>query len=162
MHEVTLYTDGSARSNPDGPGGYGAVLLYTDPEGELHTRELSGGFERTTNNRMEMTAVIEGLRALKSPCRVTVFSDSQYVVKAFNEGWLDKWQRSGWKRGKDPVKNVDLWKKLLEAMKPHEVTYQWVRGHAGNHYNETCDRLATDAADNGPWDVDQEYMSSLK
>jgi len=159
--EIILFTDGAARSNPDGPGGYGAVLIYKDSTGKEHTMETSQGYEKTTNNRMEMMAVIEGLSLLKEPCKVTVHSDSQYVINAFNKGWLTKWIAAGWKRGKDPVKNVDLWKKMLKAMEPHEVTFVWVRGHAGNPLNERCDELATTAADKGPWLIDEVYVSGL-
>ena len=116
--QVNLYTDGSARGNPQGPGGYGAVLEYVDPKGELHTKELSQGYVKTTNNRMEMMAVIVGLEALNRPCQVEVYSDSQYVVNAFNQHWIEGWVKKGWKRGKnEEVKNVDLWKRLLEAKK---------------------------------------------
>ena len=146
--EVTIYTDGSARGNPNGPGGYGAVLHYVDSKGTLHERELSQGYARTTNNRMELMAAIAGLEALVRPCQVTLYSDSQYLVKAFNEHWIDGWQKKNWKRGKnDPVKNVDLWKRLLAAMEPHEVKYVWVKGHNGHEMNERCDQLATAAAD---------------
>ena len=145
--EVIIYTDGSSRGNP-GPGGYGAILSYTDKNGTEHIREYSAGYECTTNNRMELLAAIVGLEALIRPCRVTLYSDSQYLVKAINEHWLDGWVKKGWKRGKnEPVKNVDLWKRLLEAMKPHEVTYVWVKGHNGHPQNERCDALATAAAD---------------
>ena len=114
--KVTIYTDGSARGNPDGPGGYGAVLQYVDPKGILHERELSAGYERTTNNRMELMAAIAALEALNRPCEVTLYSDSQYLVKAFQEHWIDAWIKKGWKRGKnEPVKNVDLWKRLLRV-----------------------------------------------
>ena len=146
--EVTIYTDGSARGNPNGPGGYGAVLQYVDSKGTLHERELSQGYARTTNNRMELMAAIAGLEALVRPCQVTLYSDSQYLVKAFNEHWIDGWQKKNWKRGKnDPVKNVDLWKRLLAAMEPHEVKFVWVKGHNGHEMNERCDQLATAAAD---------------
>ena len=146
--EVTIYTDGSARGNPNGPGGYGAVLHYVDSKGTLHERELSQGYARTTNNRMELMAAIAGLEALVRPCQVTLYSDSQYLVKAFNEHWIDGWQKMNWKRGKnDPVKNVDLWKRLLAAMEPHEVKFVWVKGHNGHEMNERCDQLATAAAD---------------
>ena len=147
MH-VDIYTDGAARGNPDGPGGYGCVIQYTDPKGILHERELSQGYIRTTNNRMELMAAIAGLEALIRPCEVTLYSDSQYLVNAFNLHWIDSWQKKGWKRGKnDPVKNVDLWQRLLAAMKPHQVEFVWVRGHNGHELNERCDRLATGAAD---------------
>lgn len=145
---VQIFTDGSARGNPDGPGGYGCVLQYTDTKGQLHEKELSQGYARTTNNRMELMAAIAGLEELRRPCEVDLYSDSQYLVKAFNDHWLDGWIRKGWKRsGKEPVKNVDLWKRLLKAMEPHEVRYHWVRGHAGHPENERCDALATAAAD---------------
>ena len=148
MMEVTLYTDGSARGNPDGPGGYGAVLHYVDGRGKLHVKELSAGYRKTTNNRMELMGVIAGLEALNRPCLVTVVSDSAYVVKAFNEHWLEGWVKKGWKRGKnEPVKNRDLWERLLKAMEPHQVHYTWVKGHAGHPENERCDELATSAAD---------------
>ncbi len=146
--KVKIYTDGAARGNPDGPGGYGTVLEYVDTKGELHTRELSQGYKRTTNNRMELMAVISGLEALNRPCEVEVYSDSQYVVNAFNQHWIDGWIKKGWKRGKnEQVKNVDLWKRLLTAKEPHDVTFIWVTGHAGHPQNERCDALATGAAD---------------
>ena len=160
MDQVILYTDGSARANPDGPGGYGAILAVKDAAGRLHEKELSRGYRVTTNNRMELMAVIAGLEELIRPCEVTVYSDSQYVVRAFNDHWIDNWQKKNWKRGKDPVKNVDLWKRLLEAMKPHKVTFCWVRGHNGHPGNERCDKLATSAADEGPWIKDEVYEKS--
>lgn len=148
MVEVEIFTDGAARGNPDGPGGYGTILLFVDASGKEHIREFSGGYEKTTNNRMELMAAIVGLEALTRPCHVKLYSDSQYVVKAFNEHWLDGWIKKGWRRGKnEPVKNVDLWKRLLEAKKPHEVEFIWVKGHAGHPQNERCDYLATSAAD---------------
>ncbi len=151
MMKVILYTDGSARGNPDGPGGYGAVLQYIDGNGKLHEKELSAGYRKTTNNRMELMGVIAGLEALNRPCMVEVISDSAYVVKAFAEHWIDGWIRKGWMRGKnEPVKNVDLWKRLLKAKEPHQVTFRWVKGHAGHPENERCDRLATAAADGAP------------
>jgi ribonuclease HI len=141
MKTVTLFTDGSALKNP-GPGGYGAVLVYGK-----HRKQLSGGFRRTTNNRMEIAAVIEGLRALKSPCTVTVWSDSQYLVNAVSKHWIDGWQKRGWKKAnKESVKNVDLWRRLLEAMGPHDVKFRWLRGHNGHPENERCDQLARNAA----------------
>ena len=147
--QVTLYSDGAARGNP-GPGGYGTVLHYVDPAGKLHTKEFSQGYENTTNNRMELLGVIVGLEALNRSCEVQGCSDSQYVVKAFNEHWVEGWQRRGWKNSKkEPVKNIDLWQRLLRAMEPHEVSFSWVKGHAGHAMNERCDQLATEAAD-GP------------
>ena len=145
---VKIYTDGAARGNPDGPGGYGTVLEYVDPKGQLHVKEMSQGYIKTTNNRMELMAVIAGLEALNRPCTVEVYSDSQYVVNAFNQHWVDGWIKKNWKRGKnEPVKNVDLWKRLLQAKGPHDVTFYWVKGHDGHPQNERCDELATTAAD---------------
>ncbi|MED9932477.1 MAG: ribonuclease HI [Catenibacillus sp.] len=145
---VRIYTDGSARGNPDGPGGYGAVLEYTDTKGQLHVKELSAGYKKTTNNRMELMAAIRALEALNRPCVVELYSDSQYMIKAFNEHWIDGWIKKGWKRGKnEPVKNVDLWQRLLKAKAPHQVTFIWVKGHDGHPQNERCDTLATTAAD---------------
>ena len=144
--KVVVYTDGSSRGNP-GPGGYGAVLRYTDPAGKLHEKELSAGYKRTTNNRMELMGAIAALEALKRPCEVEVHSDSQYVVNAFNKHWVSGWQRRGWKNAKkEPVKNPDLWKRLLAAMEPHRVSWVWVRGHNGAELNERCDQLAVAAA----------------
>lgn len=146
--EVKIYTDGAARGNPDGPGGYGVVLNYVDRTGTLHERELSAGYKKTTNNRMELLAAIRGLEALTKPCQVTLYSDSKYLVDAFNQNWIDSWIKRGWKKAdKKPVKNIDLWKRLLEVMQPHSVTYVWVKGHDGHPQNERCDHLATTAAD---------------
>lgn len=145
---VKIYTDGAARGNPDGPGGYGTILEYIDSKGQLHTKEISQGYKKTTNNRMELMAVIAGLEALNRPCEVEVYSDSQYVVNAFNQHWIDGWIKKGWKRGKnEPVKNIDLWKRLLLAKEKHQVTFVWVKGHDGHLQNERCDMLATTAAD---------------
>lgn len=153
---VKIYTDGAARGNPDGPGGYGTVLEYVDTKGQLHVKELSCGYVKTTNNRMELMAVIAGLEALNRPCTVEVYSDSQYVVNAFNQHWVDGWLKKNWKRGKnEPVKNVDLWKRLLAAKEPHSVTFHWVKGHDGHPQNERCDELATSAADSGNLIVDE-------
>ncbi len=146
--KVSIYTDGAARGNPDGPGGYGTVLEYVDGKGGLHRKEISQGYRKTTNNRMELMAVIAGLEALNRPCEVELYSDSKYVVDAFNQHWIDGWLKKGWKRGKnEPVKNVDLWKRLLAAKKKHQVTFIWVKGHDGHPQNERCDALATGAAD---------------
>lgn len=145
---VNIYTDGAARGNPNGPGGYGTILVYQDTKGIEHKREYAGGFVKTTNNRMELMAVIVGLEALIKPCQVNVYSDSQYVVHAFEKDWISSWEKKGWKRGKnEPVKNVDLWKRLLQAKQSHQVKFYWVRGHNGHMYNERCDELATTAAD---------------
>ena len=154
--QVQIYTDGSARGNPDGPGGYGTVLHYTDAKGELHVREYSQGYVRTTNNRVERMAAIVGLEALNRPCEVELYSDSQYLVNAFNQRWIENWQKKNWKRGKnEPVKNVDLWKRLLAAKAPHNVKFIWVRGHNGHPQNERCDALATAAADGTGLIVDE-------
>ena len=153
---VKIYTDGAARGNPDGSGGYGSVLEYVDPKGKLHVKELSRGYVRTTNNRMELMAVIAGLEGLNRPCTVEVYSDSQYVVNAFNQHWVDSWIKKGWKRGKnEPVKNIDLWKRLLQAKEPHNVSFHWVKGHDGHPQNERCDQLATAAADGDDLSVDE-------
>ena len=144
--EVKIFTDGAAKGNPDGPGGYGAVLQYVDTKGQLHEKEISAGYKKTTNNRMELMAAIVALEALNRPCDVTLTSDSSYLIKAFNEGWLDKWIADKWIRKKDPLKNVDLWKRLVIAAKPHNITWVWVKGHAGHPENERCDKLATTAA----------------
>ena len=146
LTKVTLYTDGSSRGNP-GPGGYGAILVFVKADGVKVEKEITAGYKETTNNRMELMGVIEGLKALTRPCDVTVISDSKYVTDAFNQGWLDKWEKAGWKRGKEPVKNIDLWKKLLDQTGKHKVTFVWVKGHAGHDYNERCDKLATSSAD---------------
>lgn len=147
MLHVDIFTDGAARGNP-GPGGYGAVMRFVDRNGRVHEKELSQGFERTTNNRMELLGVIVAFEALKGPCDITLYSDSQYVVNAFNQHWVDGWLKRGWKNAKkEPVKNVDLWKRLLEAKRPHQVEFVWVKGHAGHAENERCDELATAAAD---------------
>lgn len=148
MTEVIIYTDGSARGNPDGPGGYGAVLEYTDKNGTVHKREYSAGYRKTTNNRMELMGVITALEALTKPCHAEVHTDSAYIVNAFNKGWIDNWMKNGWKSSsKEPVKNKDLWIRLLDAAGRHKVDFIWVKGHAGNEMNERCDSLATTAAD---------------
>ncbi len=134
---VELFTDGSCLSNP-GPGGWGAILRYRE-----HEKELSGGEADTTNNRMELTAAIEGLSALKEPCKVTLYSDSQYLVNGIQKGWAKKWKANGWMRNKkEPAINPDLWEKLLTLFDYHQVTLVWVKGHAGHPENERCDRLA--------------------
>ena len=141
MKKVQLYTDGACRNNP-GPGGWGAILVYG-----RHEKELSGGERDTTNNRMELMAAISGLEALKEPCEVTLYSDSKYVVDAFVLGWVDTWQSCGWKRGREELKNSDLWQRLAALTEQHKVSFVWVKGHDGHEYNERCDRLATSFAD---------------
>ena len=146
--KVTIYSDGSARGNPDGPGGYGTVIQFVDSKGQLHEKELSAGFDKTTNNRMELMGVIAGLEALNRPCEVELFSDSKYVISAFNENWISGWVKRGWKKSDGKaVKNIELWKRLLEAANRHKVTWNWVKGHDGHPENERCDSLATTAAD---------------
>ena len=137
LKEVEIFTDGACSGNP-GPGGYGVILRYNGRE-----KEISGGDPQTTNNRMELTAAIEGLKALKEPCRVTLYSDSKYLVDAVNEGWVYKWEENGWMRTKrEPALNPDLWEELLALMDEHEVTFVWVKGHDGHPENERCDKLA--------------------
>ena len=143
---MNIYTDGACSGNP-GPGGFGTILVHVDKDGFKHEKELSEGFKCVTNNQMELMAVIAGLEALKKPCNVTLYSDSQYVVKAFNEKWIDGWIKRGWKNSdKKPVKNVELWQRLLKAKEPHTVEFIWVKGHAGHEYNERCDTLAVNAS----------------
>ena len=160
MMRVVAFTDGASRGNP-GPGGYGAVLLYVDPSGVEHRKELSAGYQVTTNNRMELLGAIVALEALKRPCEVELHSDSQYVVNAFNQHWVDNWMRKGWKNSqKQPVKNVDLWRRLIAAQERHRVTWLWVKGHAGHPLNERADELATRAADglDGPLLLDEGFQ----
>ena len=142
LSEIVLYTDGACAGNP-GPGGWGAILVCREPAAE---KELSGAEAHTTNNRMELTAVIEGLRLLQRRCRVKVVTDSQYVCDAFRRGWAERWQKNGWKTAeKKAVKNDDLWRELIALINAHEVEWQWIRGHIGHPYNERADRLAVAA-----------------
>ena len=135
--DVIIYTDGACSGNP-GPGGYGAILLYGQ-----HKKELSGGAANTTNNRMELMGVITALKALKRPCSVQLYTDSQYVVNAIEKGWAKKWQANGWMRNKtEKAMNPDLWQQLLELLSVHQVRFHWVKGHADNPYNNRCDELA--------------------
>ena len=145
--KVTLYTDGAARGNPDGPGGYGTILQYVDGKGTLHERTYSQGYEKTTNNRMELMAVIEALRALKRPCKVVLHTDSQYVQKGISE-WIHKWKARGWRTAdKKLVKNVDLWMELDQARAQHDIDWRWIKGHAGHEGNEKADQLANKGVD---------------
>lgn len=137
MKEVVIYTDGACSGNP-GPGGWAAVLMFGQ-----HKKEISGFAPQTTNNRMEMTAVIKALAALKEPCQVTVYSDSELLVRAFNDGWIANWLKTDFKQGK--VKNIDLWQQILAEMKPHRVNWVWVKGHADSEWNLRCDELARKA-----------------
>ncbi len=152
---VKIYTDGACSGNP-GPGGYGTILVYQDKDGTVHEKELSEGFGNVTNNQMELMAVIVGLEALKRPCNVTLYSDSKYVVDAFNQNWIDGWVKRGWKTAdKNPVKNIELWQRLLKAKEMHNVEFIWIKGHAGHMFNERCDTLAVKASKNDdlsePW-----------
>lgn len=140
MENVTIYTDGACSGNP-GPGGWGALLMYKDTK-----KEISGGKKDTTNNVMELTAVIEGLKLLKFPCKVKLYSDSAYVVNGFNQKWIYGWIKNGWKNSnKEPVKNKELWQELYDLTKVHEVEFIKVKGHADNEYNNRCDELARNA-----------------
>lgn len=148
MTHVDIYTDGAARGNPDGAGGYGAILRFVDKSGTVHEKELSEGFNPTSNNRMELLGAIEALEHLTRPCEVDLYSDSSYLINAINKNWLTSWKKNGWKTAsKQPVKNRDLWERLDRAMAPHKVTFHWVKGHNGHPENERCDHLATGAAD---------------
>lgn len=149
---VIIYTDGACTGNP-GPGGYGVVLIYGE-----HRRELSGGYRRTTNNRMELMGPIKGLEALNQSCRVTLHSDSQYVVEGIEKGRAKRWRGNGWMRNKrERAVNPDLWGKLLDQCENHEVEFRWVRGHAGDVENERCDQLAVQAAHRNDLSVDEGY-----
>jgi ribonuclease HI len=155
IHEngLTVYTDGSARGNP-GPGGYGVILIWKGQR-----KELSAGFRLTTNNRMELLSVIIALEALtREGLDIRVYSDSQYVVKAVREGWLENWIRTDFKGGK---KNADLWKRFYKLYRKHRVEFVWVKGHASNPYNNRCDELATAAADGSDLGIDEEYEASV-
>jgi len=140
--KIEIYADGACKGNP-GRGGYGCILIYGP-----HKKELSGGFRCTTNNRMEILAAVRAFEALKEPCEADFYSDSQYLIKAINDKWLDNWVRRGWKKAdKSPVLNRDLWERLLKAMEPHEIRFHWVKGHAENEYNNRCDEMAGAAAE---------------
>lgn len=143
---VEMYTDGACSGNP-GAGGYGTILRFKDSTGKYHEKELTAGYKVTTNNRMELLAVIVGLEALKKPCKVRITSDSKYFIDAFEQRWIDSWQKNNWKTAsKKPVKNVDLWQRLLLAMKPHDIDLVWVKGHNGHEFNERCDVLAVNSS----------------
>jgi ribonuclease HI len=156
LKHVKIFTDGGCINNP-GPGGYGVVLQY-----DSHQKELSGGFRLTTNNRMEILAAIVGLEALKEPCQVTVTSDSQYLVNAIEKKWAERWQANGWRRNKsEKAINPDLWERLLELCKIHQVKFKWIRGHAGHAENERCDELAQAAARGSNLATDEVYEQSV-
>ncbi len=152
MKLVEIYTDGACSGNP-GEGGYGIVLMFNGAR-----KEVNKGFKLTTNNRMELLAVIDALKLLKEPCGVKLYSDSKYVVSAIKEGWLIGWIAKGWKNSKkEPVKNIDLWKELIPLIEKHEVEFIWVKGHADNVENERCDELARLAIKNGELNVDKGF-----
>ena len=152
MKRVTIYTDGACSGNP-GPGGYGAVLRSGG-----HSKELSAGFRKTTNNRMELLAVISGLEILKAPSRVRIYSDSRYIVDAVNKGWARRWRANGWKRNKkERAINPDLWSRLLDLMEVHDTEFRWVKGHAGNAGNERADALAVAASNTDDLAIDEGY-----
>ena len=152
MKSVTIYTDGACSGNP-GAGGYGILMMYGD-----NRKEISEGYRLTTNNRMELLAVIKGLEVLREPCKVTLYSDSKYVIDAITKGWVEKWKKNGWMRNKKyKASNTDLWERLLPLLKKHEVSFVWVKGHAFNPGNERCDELARLAIVSGDLQKDTCY-----
>jgi len=152
MKQVNIYTDGGARGNP-GPGGYGAILVMGE-----HRKELNAAYDHTTNNRMELMAAISALETLTQPCEVNLYSDSKYLVDAINQNWLLGWKKRGWKKSdKKPVLNRDLWERLDAAKSPHQMTWHWVKGHAGHAENERCDDLVHEAIDAGKLLPDEGY-----
>lgn len=153
MKKIEIFTDGACSGNP-GRGGYGVILSYNGVK-----KEISEGFESTTNNRMELLAAIKGLEALKEPCEVTLYSDSKYLVDAINKNWIDSWQKNGWKNSKkEPVKNRELFERLIALLKIHSVEFSWVKGHDGHEENERCDFLATSAASGENLSIDKDYV----
>ena len=156
-NKITIYTDGACTGNP-GPGGYGIVI-----RGLEGTQEMSGGFSLTTNNRMELLAAIEGLKAIKTPSEITLYSDSKYLVDAINKEWVFRWQTNKWKRNKrEKAENVDLWKQLLPELKKHKVRFIWVKGHAGAPSNERCNKLAVEASKEKNLPPDEGYGEKSK
>lgn len=154
MKHIEIFTDGACSGNP-GPGGWAAILKYG-----AHTKEICGGYRLTTNNRMEIMAVLKALSALKEPCHITLYSDSKYVIDALSLGWAKKWRAAGWMRTKrDPALNPDLWKLLLNEAEQHEIEYVWVKGHAGHPENERCDTLAVEAYQKDCLDEDKGYKA---
>ncbi len=157
MKEVVVYTDGGARGNP-GPGGYGVVVTFGK-----YRKEMKGAFDHTTNNRMELMAAISALELLREPCKVLLHSDSKYVIDSMTKGWLQGWKKRGWKKSdKKPVLNRDLWERLDRAAEGQQMTWKWVKGHAGNELNERCDELVHEAIDEGNLLVDQGYLDQQK
>ena len=152
MKKVEIYTDGACTGNP-GKGGFGAVLIYNGSE-----KQISRGYRKTTNNRMELMAAVESLKMLKEKCDVSLYSDSKYLTDAINQHWLDSWVKNGWKKsGRKAVLNRDLWEQLIELVKIHHVSFIWVKGHAGNKYNEICDAMAVEAYTHHATNIDSEY-----
>ena len=151
--KVEIWTDGACSGNP-GPGGFGAILQYGQKR-----KEISGAYQRTTNNRMELMAVIESLGALKDPCHVTLHSDSKYIVEAMLKGWPQSWQKKGWRKKDGMAINIDLWEQILELCQRHKVEFNWVKGHSGHDENERCDELARRAILDGPLLRDQGFES---
>ena len=157
--KVKIYTDGACANNP-GEGGFGIILMYQTSDNKTVSKEFSKGYKLTTNNRMELLAVIEALNILKKPCEVELYSDSKYVVDAINQGWLDNWQAKNWKLNtKNPVKNIDLWEKYLISQKPHDIKFIWVKGHNDNEFNEKCDKLAVSARTSANLETDNGYTA---
>ena len=156
MKEVILYSDGACSSNP-GPGGWSAVLEFNGTK-----KEFSRGYRNTTNNRMELMGIIEPLRLLKEPCKVTIYTDSMYIVNSMTKGWLQGWVKKDWKRSdKEPVANIDLWKMMLELLDVHQLHFNWVKGHNEHEENERCDELAVLARQKSDLEIDTEYEKSL-
>lgn len=152
LPEVQIYTDGACSSNP-GPGGYGAILKYGN-----YTREISGGYRTTTNNRMELMGIIKSLGELKRPCIIQLYSDSRYIVDAMTKGWVANWIKNNWRRSDgSPAKNVDLWKRIIELSRPHRITWIWVKGHSDNELNSRCDQLAVQASKGEDLEVDSVF-----
>jgi len=152
MKEVILYSDGACSSNP-GPGGWGTIMEYNGTR-----KEFSDGYKFTTNNRMELMGVIEPLRLLKEPCKVTIYTDSQYIVNSVTKGWLEGWAKKGWKRSdKEPVANIDLWKLILELLEVHQLDFNWIKGHNEHPENERCDELAVTSRQQGGLKKDAVY-----
>lgn len=158
MKKVYVYSDGSALGNP-GPGGFGSILRYEAPDGNIVEREISEGFANTTNNRMEIMGVIRGLEALTEPCEVLLTSDSKYVLDTISQNWIEGWKAKGWKKADGKrVKNVDLWQKIYELISRHKIDVEWVKGHDGHEFNERCDKLAKDAASGANLLKDEGYV----
>ena len=154
---VEIYTDGACANNP-GKGGYGAILMYQKKDGKMVFKKISKGFELTTNNRMELMAVVDALSILKVPCCIKLYSDSKYVIDAINKNWLQGWIKKNWKTSSNSkVKNVDLWQKFIQLSKNHTIEYIWVKGHNDNKYNELCDKMAVEARSNNDLEYDKGF-----